>query len=350
MKNFTTKIIIAGLAIFAISCKNGNENQTTTTTTQDSIVQPEVVNSTPPTENKGFEIESIALAENIQGEFPYFKLPEGYTYTDPRKYHGTGVINPVDKEYFYNHGVYFPQEGKSFKAVIRVDSEKFKDKTFSVLEIQKSFDELISSLGGVKINNAEPIKEGEKDRLEIVDPKAYENNYMHSCSNFDNVNTYVIRSKDKTVFVQYNLGTENADITILEPEVFENKMKIIEASQIQKQLNEKGKSVLQINFDTDKATLKTDGKLAVAEITKVLQTDKNLKIAINGYTDNVGDEKHNLQLSKQRAETVKNELVKAGVDANRLSAGGFGQGNPIADNNSEDGKAKNRRVELIKMK
>ena len=139
-------------------------------------------------------------------------------------------------------------------------------------------------------------------------------------------------------------------INILQKEGFKQTISMLKADQIQKDLNDKGKAVLHINFDTDKATLKADGKEAVAEITKALNTDKMLKISINGYTDNTGDEKHNLDLSKQRAETVKKELIKSGIDVNRLSSEGFGQNNPIADNNTEEGKSQNRRVELIKNK
>ncbi|WP_126971858.1 OmpA family protein [Gynurincola endophyticus] len=72
-------------------------------------------------------------------------------------------------------------------------------------------------------------------------------------------------------------------------------------------------------------------------------------MAINGYTDNTGDGKHNQTLSEQRANTVLNSLVEAGIETSRLSAKGFGAQNPIADNSTEDGKAKNRRVELVKL-
>lgn len=124
---------------------------------------------------------------------------------------------------------------------------------------------------------------------------------------------------------------------------------MLKSDQIQKELDEKGKAVLYINFDIDKSTLKPDGNEAVAEIEKVLKENASLKIAINGYTDNTGNEDHNQQLSSDRANTVMQKLVAAGVDKVRLSSKGYGSQNPIADNTTEEGKAKNRRVELVKI-
>jgi outer membrane protein OmpA-like peptidoglycan-associated protein len=79
-----------------------------------------------------------------------------------------------------------------------------------------------------------------------------------------------------------------------------------------------------------------------------LQADDNLKLAINGYTDNSGNNDHHLQLSKERAATVLKAITGKGIAANRLSSDGFGSSNPIATNDTEDGKAQNRRVELVK--
>ncbi len=69
---------------------------------------------------------------------------------------------------------------------------------------------------------------------------------------------------------------------------------------------------------------------------------------MEGYTDNVGDPAANRNLSEQRAAAVVGALTGAGIDASRLKAVGFGQDKPVADNNSEEGRAKNRRVELVK--
>jgi outer membrane protein OmpA-like peptidoglycan-associated protein len=73
-----------------------------------------------------------------------------------------------------------------------------------------------------------------------------------------------------------------------------------------------------------------------------------MKISIEGHTDNVGAAAANKTLSDNRARSVMNAVVGGGIAANRLSAAGFGADKPIADNRSEDGRAKNRRVELVK--
>ena len=103
-----------------------------------------------------------------------------------------------------------------------------------------------------------------------------------------------------------------------------------------------------ILFDTGKAVVKPESEGLLKEIVALLNNDKALKLAIVGHTDNVGDKKANLVLSKQRAESVVKQLVAAGIDAKRLKADGKGDTEPVADNRKEDGRARNRRVELVK--
>jgi len=113
-------------------------------------------------------------------------------------------------------------------------------------------------------------------------------------------------------------------------------------------LNKQGFVTLYINFDTDKATIKPESRPIVDQIVKLLKDNPGLKVGIEGHTDSTGTPARNKTLSQQRAESVVSALVKAGIDAKRLSAAGWGQDKPIADNKTEEGKAKNRRVEIVK--
>jgi outer membrane protein OmpA-like peptidoglycan-associated protein len=103
-----------------------------------------------------------------------------------------------------------------------------------------------------------------------------------------------------------------------------------------------------INFDYNKATLKPESMGELNKLTAILKEHPDLKFEIGGHTDSDGDEAYNLKLSQQRAETVKAKLVEMGTDASRLSAKGYGKSKPVADNETPEGKANNRRVELVK--
>jgi OmpA-OmpF porin, OOP family len=108
-------------------------------------------------------------------------------------------------------------------------------------------------------------------------------------------------------------------------------------------------AVYGIYFDTGKSLIKPESAQAVGEIAKLLKADPALKIHVVGHTDNVGAIDANLALSKARAEAVLQALTRDhGIAAARLYAYGCGQFAPVAPNDSEEGRAKNRRVELVR--
>ena len=108
-------------------------------------------------------------------------------------------------------------------------------------------------------------------------------------------------------------------------------------------------SVYGIYFDFNKADIKPESEPAIKEIAKLLQQNKALKLYVVGHTDNVGTLDYNMKLSKARAGAVMKELVtKYKISAQRLKAYGVASLAPVASNDSEDGRAKNRRVELVK--
>ena len=83
-------------------------------------------------------------------------------------------------------------------------------------------------------------------------------------------------------------------------------------------------------------------------IADALKADGELALEIQGHTDNVGAAAANLTLSRERAAAVKAALVKAGIDEGRLTTSGFGDTQPVADNSTDEGRARNRRVELVR--
>ena len=104
-----------------------------------------------------------------------------------------------------------------------------------------------------------------------------------------------------------------------------------------------------IYFETGKSELKPESAQAIAEVAKLLKEDAGLKLYVVGHTDNAGALEGNMKLSQDRAQSVVQALVRThGLEAARLKAYGDGPYAPVASNDSEDGRAKNRRVELVK--
>jgi outer membrane protein OmpA-like peptidoglycan-associated protein len=100
-------------------------------------------------------------------------------------------------------------------------------------------------------------------------------------------------------------------------------------------------------FDFNKFTLKPEAREKLAKVSGILLAYPNLKLQVEGYTDNIGSEEYNQKLSEQRADGVRDYLVSQSVQNANITATGYGKGSPIADNSSNAGRAQNRRVELV---
>lgn len=162
--------------------------------------------------------------------------------------------------------------------------------------------------------------------------------------------TLNVAANGKDVWVKvlpdiYSAPTQSYQLVIVEAAPM---VQVVAASKLWDELSRHGFVTLYINFATGRYDLEADGLRAVGEIVRLLNDNPALAISIEGHTDNVGDSASNKALSENRARSVMNAVVAAGIDAGRLSAVGFGQEVPIADNRSEEGRAKNRRVELVR--
>ncbi len=113
-------------------------------------------------------------------------------------------------------------------------------------------------------------------------------------------------------------------------------------------LEETVRQTLNVKFKTNSSQLQPEFKSDISKVAKFMTEYPDTSVTIEGHTDSVGKASYNQWLSEKRAQTVANELVSAyGIDASRVSSKGFGESNPIADNNTADGRAKNRRVEAV---
>jgi len=194
----------------------------------------------------------------------------------------------------------------------------------SPLQISRNFENAVQKLGGTVVFSVK-AGGGTKDTLKLTrDGKEF---WIEVWAEF--TGKYGLRIIQKDAM--------NQDV-VANAEVFGNDIRATGHA-----------AVYGITFDTDSATIKPDSAQAIAEIAKLLQADQNLKIFVVGHTDTIGAVDHNLKLSQDRAQSVMHALVRDhGIAAGRLRAYGCGPYAPVASNDTEAGKAKNRRVELVK--
>jgi outer membrane protein OmpA-like peptidoglycan-associated protein len=149
-------------------------------------------------------------------------------------------------------------------------------------------------------------------------------------------------------------GGPDHDRTFVQVDVVEvqprsGEIVVVKADEMERALGQSGHIALYgIYFDTDKTEIKPESAATLEEIAKVLESRPDLKLLVVGHTDNQGGLEYNMDLSRRRAAAVVRALTgQYGIDPGRLSAHGVGYLAPVASNASEEGRAKNRRVELV---
>jgi outer membrane protein OmpA-like peptidoglycan-associated protein len=167
----------------------------------------------------------------------------------------------------------------------------------------------------------------------------------NGCTSYGLTIKFARGGKETWTFLQASEDEGSYQLTVSERQAMSQDISVNELADT---LTRDGFLTLYVTFDTGKATLTPDSSKILDDAAGALKLKAELQIEVGGHTDNVGTPESNQQLSDARAKTVMAALVQRGVDGGRLTAKGYGQSVPIADNRTEDGRAKNRRVELTK--
>lgn len=322
-----------------ISCSKEKPVQEQQIAASEPVVASQAV--VEDTSKQAFDIGTLPTIALDSSAYPFVQLPAMYAARDHK------TID-FEKFYFAIHGQPTPLEGKLYTFGITTKNNETK---FSDTLMIRSFQEEMQKLGAQKLNDQK------------IDFDLYSKNSDYIDRSFPNIarstNTYGFKTKDgKTYIIQ--LGLNLPAVAVMEVKPFDIETQPVSAppatenqstnsKDLAKSIEDTGKATVQINFAVNDAKIESSSQQVIDEISKLLHDNKNLKIAIHGHTDNTGTAQNNLKLSEKRAQSVRAALIEKSVSADRLQAKGFGQDQPVVSNDTEDGKAQNRRVELIKI-
>ncbi|WP_027360482.1 OmpA family protein [Desulforegula conservatrix] len=281
--------------------------------------------------SKNFDSYNIPLGQAKPGD------NNNYTFPNSQKVEGTTTKI-----------TYIAPEGKSAEEVIANYRELFKSKSFETLFEAKDddfgrYDEF------VKAAKYEKVFESSGGARRFIAGKLAGQN--------GDVYISVYAAENNFWGFEIKIGKQEAkkgrtyyQVDVVETKPLTTSLVVMKAEEMEGSLSKTGRVALYgILFDHDKTDIKPESKPALEEIAKLLKASPDLKILVVGHTDNQGEIKYNQDLSKRRAESVVKALTSEyGIAGGRLSAHGVGMLSPVASNDSDDGKAKNRRVELVK--
>ncbi len=287
------------------------------------------------------------------------------------RFKGSGIIgyNTIDyDEYVVALGPQIKKENRVvFSKSIRVEGRVTRilyliPKGASVLQVFKSYEKKLKAEGfnllfscrgkrecGSLLTHTEPYLN--RELYEYIWGGIKEPGYISAKLNKGGRNIYVSLFIFKHAYPLNKFkGRVIVHVDVVEEEALAEDL-IVSSEQIERKIKEEGHiSIYGIYFDHDSADIKPESEPAIREIATYLKENPDIKLFIVGHTDNTGSYSYNLKLSLRRAEAVVNKLVKDyGISKDRLKAVGVGPVAPKSTNQTEEGRAKNRRVELVEM-
>ncbi len=216
-----------------------------------------------------------------------------------------------------------------------------KDKKRESIEGRKQYLEYKLDKGAVEPGELK-IRRNIQDALKKIGGEVVFDDNFNKCS------TIVLQKEGKETWIEVKSFNSMYRLTTVEKEAMKQEV-VATAEKMGSDIQATGHvSIYGIYFDTAKADIRPESDAVIAEIAKLLGSIAALNVYVVGHTDSVGSLDANMKLSKDRAEAVAKALIgKHGIAPDRLKSHGVASLAPVASNNTEDGKQKNRRVELV---
>lgn len=285
-----------------------------------------------------FDINSVPMSTATLPPFPYLDWPAKLE---------AGSRQSSDELDFDATSVIVGDAVRSVEGRVVQRHYSLSSAKLSALAAERNYDAALKSMGAVQVNTVQT----NDDKVIAAHPEldqTAEQRKAFKILDRGNYKSYLIRTAKGNIWIAINIDENNVTVVAIEEKAMEQSIKALSAAEMQSELASKGHVALYMNFDTDKAVILDKDKGIIDEVSRMMADNGALKLKVEGHTDTSGDAKRNERLSAERASAVVASLVGKGVDKTRLAALGLGGSKPVADNGTEVGRAKNRRVELVK--
>lgn len=285
----------------------------------------------------GFDLSGLPVSTVTLGEFPYLALPDEYRTTDASSF-------DLERVPFWTGESFHWVEGRVHQAAIFADAGK----AFSELELHTYMDEMLDRVGAVLVSEvpAIPVHLASQNGLDEAMRMKYRAGLGHFYS--QPVRTYIIRRADGDVWVHFSSHERGANWIIAKSAHYDPTIRLLSGVELKRLIDADGRALIHLNFGSGDAIVQDDSVPQLEQVALLLSRNPELSLAINGHADSQGSSERNMALSLERAEAVVDALRQHGIAGDRLSAEGFGDTVPVADNASMEGRASNRRVELVR--
>lgn len=335
------------VALFAAGCaKSDPDLNAQALANAPAAATPTPTPSATPTATvpAGFDPATAPQGSSPSGAFPYFGLMDGYRQAkrEEASYYDTEYQRDV------NYDQYQVFDGSRLLTIEgRLRTIKGIGRGRSFFEAMKNYETLIRNLGGVTVFEGTAARFKELKLSWPAGAPGQRDDWADS-----RMGVYMVRTPTNQIWVEvfqpHGEAADNYWLTVVETKKLDVSAQVVPAAALKQALDANGHVAVYVNFATDQTAVLPTSQPAIAEVVKLLTADPALKLTIEGHTDNAGTPAHNQTLSQGRANAVMGMLIAQGIDPARLQAKGLGQTKPIADNGAEDGRAKNRRVELVR--
>lgn len=291
----------------------------------------------PPMGAGTFDINSVPVTTTAPPPFPYLdwpaKLKESERNNEEFDFDSVSMVAGTDL--------------RSVEGRVSARNFSLTAANLSRLAAERNYDNALKAMGAVAVSKLQP-NDPEFIKLHPEVSDTYKSKKQFKVLDWGKYTTYLLRTPQTNIWIAVSIDDFNVVIVAVEEKAMEQAVKPLTAAAMQSELEKAGHVALYLNFDTDKAIIRDTDKGTVDQITELLTKNAALKLTVEGHTDTSGDAGRNKVLSEQRARAVMEALVGKGVDKARLASTGLGGAKPVADNGSEEGRSKNRRVELVK--